>query len=184
VGSGGQPAGAAAAAAAAAGPAGITASFWHAGIVVTDLEQAMSEIGRATGARWLPPQERPDGGRVIRVTFSQSPPYLELIEGNPGGLWETAAGPRVDHLAYWTGAFDAECAHLSGMGLRREAGGRSAWGGNWAYFALPAAGIRVELCDTAGRDAFFQRWNLAGGHSRHDHSPHLTTARTPQHSSQ
>jgi len=143
-------------------PTGITASFWHAGIVVADLDQAMDELGRATGAQWLPPQERPDGQQMIRVCFSQTQPYIELIEGNRGGLWQTAAGPRVDHLAYWTDAFQAECAYLTGMGLSREAGGTSAWGGNWAYFRLPAAGIRIELCDTAGRDAFFQRWNLAG----------------------
>jgi hypothetical protein len=141
---------------------GIAASYWHAGIVVTDVEQAMADIGRATGAVFLPAQERPDGQDTIRVSFSQSPPYIELIEGNRGGLWATAGGPRVDHLAYWTDAFGSECAHLTGMGLSREAGGTSAWGGNWAYFRLPAAGIRVELCDIAGRDAFFQRWNLAG----------------------
>jgi len=144
------------------GPAGITASFFHSGIVVSDLEQAMTELEQATGARWLTPQERPDGDGVVRVCFSRTPPYIELIEGNPGGLWPTAAGPRVDHLAYWTDAFEADCAHLDGLGLRREAGGTSIWGGNWAYFQVPAVGIRLELCDTAGRDAFFQRWKFAG----------------------
>jgi hypothetical protein len=143
------------------GPAGITASFWHTAVVVADLEQAMAELGHATGAQWLPVQERPDGQDAIRVTFSQTPPHLELIEGNPGGYWPTAAGPRLDHLAYWTDAFRAECDHLAAMGLHREAGGTSVWGGNWAYFRLQAAGIRIELCDVAGRDAFFQRWKLA-----------------------
>jgi hypothetical protein len=148
------------------GPAGIRASFWHAGVVVTNLEQAMDEVGRATGAQWRPAQERPDGRQTIRVCFSQVPPYIELIEGNPGGLWPTADGPRVDHLAYWTDTFEAECANLAGLGLRREAGGASAWGGNWAYFRLPAIGIRLELCDTAGRDAFFRQWNLADDTAR------------------
>lgn len=143
-------------------PAGIAASFWHTGIVVADLEQAMAELTSATGAQWLPVQERPDGQNVVHVTFSQTPPYLELIEGNQDGKWPTAAGSRLDHLAYWTDAFDAECTHLTEMGLRREAGGTSPWGGNWAYYRLQAAGIRVELCDTAGRDAFFERWKLAG----------------------
>ncbi len=144
------------------GPAGIKASFWHSGIVVNDLEQAMSELEQSTGAQWLAPQERPDGDDVVRVCFSQTAPYIELIEGNPGGLWPTTAGPRVDHLAYWTEDFKADCAHLDGMGLRREAGGASVWGGNWAYFRVPAIGIRLELCDTAGRDAFFERWKFAG----------------------
>lgn len=144
------------------GPAGITASFWHTAVVVADLDRAMVELGQATGAQWLPVQERPDGTDVIRVTFSQTPPYVELIEGNSGGGWPTAAGPHLDHLAYWTDAFEAECAHLTRMGLHREAGGTSSWGGNWAYFRLQATGIRVELCDTAGRDAFIRRWDLSG----------------------
>ena len=148
------------------GPVGITASFWHAGLVVPDLERAMAEISSATGAQWRPAQQRPDGRQTVRVSFSQTAPHIELIEGNHGGLWPTAAGPRVDHLAYWTDTFEAECAHMASFGLRREAGGAAAWGGNWAYFRLPAIGIRLELCDTAGRDAFFQRWNLAGGSAR------------------
>jgi len=143
------------------GPAGITASYFHAGIVVTDLEQAMAEMEQATGARWLTPQERPDGDGVVRVCFSQAEPYIELIEGNPAGLWPTAAGPRVDHLAYWTDAFQDECANMAAQGLRREAGGTSAWGGNWAYFRVPAIGIRLELCDTAGRDAWLRQWEFA-----------------------
>jgi Glyoxalase/Bleomycin resistance protein/Dioxygenase superfamily len=144
------------------GPIGITASFWHTGVVVTHLEQAMAELAGAVGAEWLPIQERPDGENVVRVTFSQTAPYLELIEGNTGGRWPTSAGPRLDHLAYWTDAFEAECSNIAEMGLHREAGGTSPWGGNWAYFRLRAAGIRVELCDTAGRDAFFERWKLTG----------------------
>lgn len=144
------------------GPAGIAASFWHTGIVVADLDRAMAELGQSVGAQWLPVQERPDGDNVVRVTFSQTAPYLELIEGNTSGRWPTTAGPRLDHLAYWTDAFAAECDHCTEMGLPREAGGTSSWGGNWAYFRLQAAGIRIELCDTAGRDAFFRRWNLAG----------------------
>lgn len=143
-------------------PAGITASFWHTGIVVTDLHQAMAELTSTTGATWQPVQERPDGRGVVHVTFSQRAPYLELIEGNPDGKWPTGDGPRLDHLAYWTDAFEAECANFTTLGLDREAGGTSAWGGNWAYYRLQAAGLRVELCDTAGRDAFFRQWNLAG----------------------
>lgn len=143
------------------GPAGITASFWHSGVVVADIEQAMADMEQATGARWLTPQERPDGDGVVRVCFSRTEPYIELIEGNPAGLWPTTSGPRVDHLAYWTSEFEAECANMTALGLSREAGGASAWGGNWAYYRVPALGIRLELCDTAGRDAFFRQWEFA-----------------------
>ncbi len=122
----------------------------------------MDEFSRLTGAHWSPPQERPDGQRVLRISFSRTPPYIELIQGNTDGLWATAAGPRMDHLAYWSDAFDADCANFTTAGMVAEAGGRSAWGGNWAYFRMQASGVRIELCDTRGRDAFLRQWGLSG----------------------
>ncbi len=122
----------------------------------------MAELGDALGIDWRPVQERPDGDRTLLVSFSQQAPYIELIQGNPTGVWATENGPRLDHLAYWTDAYADDCAHLNGNGYDREAGGQSTWGGNWSYFRLPDSGVRVELCDTAGRDAFFRRWDLSG----------------------
>ena len=141
-------------------PAGITGSFWHTGVVVPDLEAAQAELTAATGATWRPWQERPDGDRTLRVSFSETQPYIELIEGNPDGVWDTAAGPHLHHLAYWTDDFDGECANLAGLELDSEIGGRSNWGGNWAYYRLPYAGVRIELCDTKGRDLFLERWDF------------------------
>ena len=63
------------------GPAGITASYFHTAVVVPDLERGMAELSRATGAEWLPPQERPDDQDVIRVTFSQTPPMASILRG-------------------------------------------------------------------------------------------------------
>jgi hypothetical protein len=104
---------------------GITASFWHTGIVVPDLDRAMTELTSTTGAQWLPVQERPDGERTMRVTFSTQPPYIELIEGGVDGLWQTAEGPRLDHLAYWSEAYEADRANCEELGLQYEAGGTS-----------------------------------------------------------
>jgi hypothetical protein len=139
---------------------GTRASYWHVGLVVSDIEAAMAELTATTGAEWLPVQERPDGEDTIRVSFSTATPHVELIEGNPGGLWPTAEGPHLDHLAFWSDDFAADCARFEDRGLARETGGTSVWGGNWAYYRMAASGFRVELCDTAGRAAFLQRWGL------------------------
>jgi hypothetical protein len=139
---------------------GKRASFWHVGLVVADIEAAMAELTATTGADWLPVQERPDGDDTIRVSFSTTAPHIELIEGNAAGMWPTSDGPHLDHLAYWSDDFAADCEGFEGRGLQREAGGTSVWGGNWAYYRTAATGFRVELCDTAGRAAFLERWGL------------------------
>jgi hypothetical protein len=142
-------------------PAGITASFHHVGLVVTDLDAAMAELSRTTGVQWRPAQERPDREGVLRVSFSVTAPHIELIQGNPGGVWSTDNGPHLDHLAFWTDRFEDDCATFTDIGAERETGGTAPFGGRWAYFRLPVSGVRIELCDTAARDAFLERWQLA-----------------------
>jgi hypothetical protein len=127
---------------------------------VPHLETAMEELTATTATQWLPVQERPDRDGHLRVSFSTRAPFIELIQGNPGGVWSTDDGPRLHHLAYWTDSYPEDQAALAARGLEAEIGGTSVWGGNWGYYRLPAGGARIELCDTAGREAFLNRWGL------------------------
>lgn len=136
------------------------ASFHHVGIVVEDLDAAMAEMTALFGLAWTPPQERPDRDRVLRVAFSTSEPRIELIQGNPGGIWSTEGGPRIDHLAFWTPDIDATRSKAEARGLTEEAGGTAAWGGKWSYLRLGATGARVELCDINGQERFRQTWGF------------------------
>ena len=138
----------------------MAATLHHVGIVVADLEAAMAELSALFGLEWTVPQERPDGERTLRVAFSTASPRIELIQGNPGGVWDTDPGPRIDHLAFWTPDIDATRADAANRGLVQEAGGRAAWGGQWAYLRLAATGARVELCDIAGQERFRQTWGF------------------------
>lgn len=137
----------------------MTAQLHHVGIVVPDLDAAMAEMTALFGLEWTPVQERPDRDQVLRVAFSTSQPRIELIQGNPGGVWSTDGGPRIDHLAFWT---DTAATREQGLaqGAVEEAGGQAAWGGKWSYLRLPATGARVELCDTAGQERFRQTWGF------------------------
>jgi catechol 2,3-dioxygenase-like lactoylglutathione lyase family enzyme len=141
---------------------GNPAELHHVGIVVPDLEAAMEEMSRLLGLDWTDVQTRPDGDRVLRVAFSTSAPRIELIQGNPGGIWTTDSGPRIDHMAFWIKDFEATSAAADDIGLQREAGGTASWGGRWAYVRGAATGARVELCDERGRPIFDKTWGFAG----------------------
>jgi catechol 2,3-dioxygenase-like lactoylglutathione lyase family enzyme len=142
------------------------ARLTHIGIVVPDLERAMEEMTRFLGLRWTPPQERPDGERTLRVAFSLSTPRIELIQGNPGGVWDTAGGPRIDHLAFWIPDFEATDARATELDIETEAAGRASWGGRWAYVRSPATGARIELCDSKGREHFHRQWGFTDEEGR------------------
>lgn len=137
----------------------MAAGLHHVGIIVTDLEAAMAEMTALFGIEWTAPQDRPDRDGTLRVAFSTSTPRIELIQGNPGGVWDTDAGPRIDHLAFWTDTAATEAVGVEN-GATKEAGGQAAWGGKWAYLRLPATGARVELCDAAGQERFRNTWGF------------------------
>lgn len=120
----------------------------------------MEEMGALLGLSFTDVQERPDGERTLRVAFSTGAPRIELIEGNPDGTWTTESGPRIDHLAFWIEDFGRAASAAEAAGMRREAGGRAAWGGQWAYVRGLATGARIELCDAEAKPYFAKTWKL------------------------
>lgn len=136
------------------------ASLAHVGVVVVDLERAMSELSVGLGVEWTEPQVRQNGPVRLRVAFSREAPYIELIEGQPGSSWDTSKGPHLQHLAYWTDEFAEDKRRLADAGSVLEQEGVAPFGGAWSYHHVANGGFRIELCDSAGRDAFFKCWQL------------------------
>jgi hypothetical protein len=131
--------------------------YFQVGFVVPDLEAAMAELGAGLGVEMLGPLERDVGDGVLRIAFAMTaPPYLELIQGPPGSLWDATAGPRMHHLGYWSDDLDADSARLeaAGMALELDLG--------FARYHRPAsaAGARIELIDAGFRPEFLARWEL------------------------
>ena len=121
--------------------------YFHVGIIVEDLESAMGELGRALELSWHEPHERSYDGSTIRVCFSkEGPPYLELIEGQPGSHWSTDSGPHLDHLGYWSSDFQADVERLEAAGMSLDIDGVK-MGGRFNYHRSPSAGLRIELID-------------------------------------
>ena len=134
--------------------------YFQVGFVVPNLEAAMVEFGAGLGVELVGPQERDLGEWILRIAFAQTPPpYVELIEGPPGSLWDATAGAHLHHLGYWSEDMEADSARLeaAGMGLELDL--------RYARYHRPAdgAGARVELIDAAHRTDFLARWGLPDG---------------------
>ena len=68
-------------------------SYFHVGLVVADIEAAMAQLGPALGLTFNEPHTSVYGGETIHVAYArQGPPYYELVEGSPGGRWNTERG--------------------------------------------------------------------------------------------
>jgi Glyoxalase/Bleomycin resistance protein/Dioxygenase superfamily len=140
---------------------------FHVGVVVDDLDAAMTAMGANLGIRWAPVQERTQTVRrgdgevrreAIRFTYSvDGPPHLELIDSASDALWATTPPGCLHHV----GAFADDVTLAPGPGMTLEfGGGDGPEPVGFAYYTAPG-GIRVELVD-AGRKADFERWWSGG----------------------
>ena len=81
---------------------------FHVGVVVDDLDAAMTAMGANLGIRWAPVQERTQTVRrgdgevrreAIRFTYSvDGPPHLELIDSASDALWATTPPGCLHHV--------------------------------------------------------------------------------------
>ena len=134
--------------------------FWQLGVIVDDLEGAMSELTEALGLDWTDIVDTEFDHTPLRVTMSrQGPPYFELIQAPAGSAWDARGGSTLDHVAYWSNEFDADRRRLESAGMPVVLDGQRV-GRKMNYHALPKSGFRIEIFDGADRDGFRQRWGF------------------------
>jgi hypothetical protein len=145
------------------------APFYHVGIIVPELGQAMRELTSNLGLSWASEQrfELPvliDGQVVDRdinfVYSTDGPPYIELIAANEPP-WELQDG--LQHLGIWCEDVVDEMHRLvteDGYTAAATGAGRNGETRGFAYLNSPT-GLLVELVDKRGKAAF-DRW-VAGG---------------------
>ncbi|NEK56862.1 VOC family protein [Geodermatophilus sabuli] len=107
--------------------------LYHTGIIVNDLDKAMSQMGTALGLLWAPPKTStapllcPDGivDREVRFTYSlQGPHFIELLEQvNAAPYLNLTGGRYVHHLGYFTDDLPGAADYLEQQGYRRELSG-------------------------------------------------------------
>jgi hypothetical protein len=132
--------------------------FYHTGIVVPDLDAAMSRLGALAGYRWITPLtytlplRTVTGVREFTSTFvySVQSPHVELIQEVPGSPWIAAVGNAVHHLGYFVDDLDAAGRMLYECGFTLEATADMS-SRELALFAYyrDAVGTRIEIVDRA-----------------------------------
>ncbi|BBY40414.1 hypothetical protein MMAN_45480 [Mycobacterium mantenii] len=132
--------------------------FYHTGIIVPDLDEAMARLSALAGYRWITPVSytlpfrTTSGTQVVTSTFvySLQAPHVELIKEVPGTAWTAAPRNAVHHLGYWTDNLAQSAKILEDNGFTFEATADTA-PPELALFAyyIDAAGTRIEIVDRA-----------------------------------
>lgn len=135
--------------------------FWQLGLMVQDIEAAMTELSTVLGLEWSEIREAEMGGTPLRVAMSrQGPPYFELVQGPPGSHWDCSDGSRLDHLGYWTDGYAQERARLESVGAPVDIDAEAISGRRLNYHRLPQSGFRIEMFDADDRQGFRERWGF------------------------
>lgn len=145
----------------------------HIGIVVADLDKAMSELTELLGLQWLPVvrsghQSLGPHGAVIEdpaaaplLTMSrQGPPYLELLELVPGTIW---SHPGPHHLGYWSADAHNDSARMTAQGFPVQAAAVTLDGDTepGVFYHRTSDALNLELVEMSrGAPAFAHYLNL------------------------
>jgi hypothetical protein len=111
----------------------------------------MRELSGALGVRWQKTRDRTSGDLRWRVAYTvEGPPFIELVEGQPGTPWYTPEGPHLHHFGRFTEDLDAGIRAVEQAGGRLETDGRKI-SGRWAYLRAPRSGALIELIEADER---------------------------------
>ncbi|QIS12943.1 VOC family protein [Nocardia arthritidis] len=104
---------------------------YHAGVVVNNLEQAMSELTEMLGLDWGPVLRSGhqilgkhgiaasgDGIGPLMTISNQGPPYIELLQRVPDTIWDR---PGLHHLGFWSADARGDSDLLSSKGFPLQA---------------------------------------------------------------
>ena len=146
--------------------------MFHVGVRVPDLDEAMRNLTAATEVSWSKVQHRrqqiwlPDRGATaveLRFTYSSAGPvHFELLQGEPGSIWDAGEGPGRHHLGFWVDDVASTTEELLGHGWTLELAAKAPGEGYGAftYVRSPTGTIVEPVAATV--KAAFERW-WAGG---------------------
>ena len=137
------------------------ADFYHVCFAVPDLQKATDDLREAVGVRWCEPRAGQLGSWEYQIVFSEGAPYIEVIEGPVGSPWDASAGPRFDHLGWWTNSVEVSSRRLDEAGFPVDFSG-CPFGRSFAYHRVDSIGARVEVVDVRNQAGFFATWDPSG----------------------
>ncbi len=140
--------------------------LFHIGVIVADMNRGMADIARRFGVEFPDPREANVRVRyrgvesqvAVKFAYSmQGPPYIELIEGVPGTVWEASTGSRIHHLGVFCNNIEDEIAKLESEGYTYEAASLGADGSmQGAQYINNDSLVRLELIRGETRDGFMK----------------------------
>ena len=137
-----------------------TEHFFHVGILVEDIDQAIDRFSEMLGIEFAGPETVPltdleepgrDGPFELTLAYSkQGPPHVELLEATGDGVYGAHHGYGLHHYGTWTDDFDGEWSKLTARGMKPEAV-FSSQDGRFGGFLdpRPLLGVRYEILSSA-----------------------------------
>ena len=117
-------------------------AFYHAAVLVTDMDEAIERFGTLYGLTFPDPIEitararqrnGSDSSMPCRLTYSrEGPMHLELFEAHGDGLWSEANSQTIHHIGMWCADPQARADQMLALGSVWEAS---------LYFDSATAGI-------------------------------------------
>jgi hypothetical protein len=141
----------------------VEASYYHFGVIVKDLAEAIPRFSMMFGRDFGEPLEFPmdafadpvPRAATVNASFSKGgAPYVELIKGHDDkGFFRIDLGERLHHIGRWEDDVEGRVKELEAAGFEREAS-ITANGTLAVWFGSPATlhGTRIELVTSASRD--------------------------------
>lgn len=144
----------------------------HIGVVVEDLDRAMSELTALLGLEWLPVVRSghqthsaagsalPETGPLLTMS-RQGPPYIELLQCVPGTIWSE---PGLHHIGYWSADARGDSSRMAEQGFALQAAAVALAGDTvpGVFYHRTTDGFLLELVEMArGGPAFAHYLNLS-----------------------
>lgn len=104
-----------------------------------------------------PATERSGVETTASCSLSRDRRSSKVIEGPAGSPWDATAGPRCDHLGYWSEDIAVDKQRLAERGAPLEFDS-CPYGRSFTYHRLDSLGTRLELVDQAVQPDFLATW--------------------------
>jgi Glyoxalase/Bleomycin resistance protein/Dioxygenase superfamily len=147
----------------------VSEPFFHVGILVAKMDEAIANFSRVLGIEFNEPSVMRTpicwrGSRLdtdVHVTYSRSgPPYVELIEGHASGYFSLAGGEGIHHIGLWIppGETAKSSSRLNTLDVEVSMPHEQTTG-TVSAMSSPRAlhGVRVEMIEDADR-AGLEAW--------------------------
>jgi quinol monooxygenase YgiN/catechol 2,3-dioxygenase-like lactoylglutathione lyase family enzyme len=150
----------------------IPSTFFHCGVVVRDLDEAMARYSKLLGVTFtekatfhVPRFEDPEGHPfdVVAVFSREGPPYYELIQASGTGAFSERFADQILYVGVWEPDVPGRIERLRQAGVELEAVLKGSDGVPFVCLTKPHAlfGARIEFVGT-GAEAGISHWVETG----------------------